>query len=968
MKSDDKLACGTAACESLKERPLVGAARPLSTTVFHIEKLDCPSEERQIRNTLGSMQGVESLHFDFRAHNLEVAHRLPNLEPVITALAELGLLASPARGALARTDRFHVPKMDCRNEERQIRERLGEIPGVAELEFDLPQRRLTVHHSLPDTQEITGALAALGMPAEAGSDALRSAGAAPIPGPTRTSSHTSASAAGGHTAIFRIDKMDCPTEEALIRKRLEGMSGVSGLEFNLMQRKLTVQHSLPSTEPILTALRSIGLPPAGAEGTSGRQTVYRIENMDCPTEEALIRDKLQNVEGVQGLDFNLIQRKLTVTHTVQSTAIEQALHAIGMKAVADSGSPDDEEVGERPAVTRRQLAGLSAAAAEAVAFTTGQDRAWPVLVLAIVSIITGGWPTYKKGWLALRSGILNMNALMSIAVTGAILIGQWPEAAMVMFLFALAEIIEVLSLDRARNAIRGLLAMAPELATVQQPDGRWQEVPARSVAVGQLVRIRPGEKIPLDGVLVSGQSAVNQAPITGESIPVAKAPGDPVFAGTLNETGSFEYRVNAEATHSTLARIIKAVEEAQGSRAPTQRFVDQFARIYTPAVFAFALAVAVLPPLLAGGTWMDWIYKALVLLVIACPCALVISTPVTVVSGLATATRRGILIKGGAYLEQGRLLKALALDKTGTITQGRPVVTDVVELDPASDALRLAASLAVRSDHPVSGAVAAYWHQQHGSEALLEVDAFEAITGRGVNGRIGGLWYFLGNRRLLQELRIASPQAEAALKQLEDAGKTAIVLADESSALAVVGVADTVRETSRDAIAQLHALGVQTLMLTGDNQQTASAIARNVGIDDARGGLLPEDKLKAVEEAIGRYRTVGMVGDGINDAPALAKASIGFAMGAAGTDTAIETADVALMDDDLRKVPQFIRLSRRTGAILKQNIVLALGIKAVFFALALLGMATLWMAVFADMGASLLVVFNGLRLLKARTA
>ncbi|WP_227753707.1 MULTISPECIES: heavy metal translocating P-type ATPase [Ramlibacter] len=953
--------------------------------MFHVPKMDCRNEERQIRECLGAIPAIGELEFDLPQRLLTVHHNLADTQQITGALAALGMPAAEALPATApHRTRLRVPKMDCRNEEREIRERLGAMSGVWDLEFDLQNRLLTVQHEGP-LQQITDALAALGMPAEVEPQGSgfstgpstpgpsRAGTVLPSPEPATSSAAPSALPAAAQSATFRIDKMDCPTEEALIRKRLEGMSGVGGLDFNLMQHKLTVQHSLTSTEPIVAALRSIGLPPAGAEGTSGRRTVYRIENMDCPTEEALIRDKLQNMEGVQKLDFNLMQRKLTVTHTVPPTAVEQALHAIGMRAVVDSGSPHEEEVRERPAVTRRQwalmaVAGLSAAAAEAVAFTIGQDRAWPVLVLAIVSIITGGWPTYKKGWLALRSGILNMNALMSIAVTGAILIGQWPEAAMVMFLFALAEIIEVLSLDRARNAIRGLLAMAPELATVQQPDGRWQEVPARSVAVGQLVRIRPGEKIPLDGVLVSGQSAVNQAPITGESIPVAKAPGDPVFAGTLNETGSFEYRVNAEATHSTLARIIKAVEEAQGSRAPTQRFVDQFARIYTPAVFAFALAVAVLPPLLAGGAWMDWIYKALVLLVIACPCALVISTPVTVVSGLATAARRGILIKGGAYLEQGRLLKALALDKTGTITQGRPVVTDVVELDAASDALRLAASLAVRSDHPVSGAVAAYWHQQHGSETLLEVDAFEAITGRGVNGRIGGLWYFLGNRRLLQELRIASPQAEAALKQLEDAGKTAIVLAGEGSALAVVGVADTVRETSRDAIAQLHALGVQTLMLTGDNQQTASAIGRNVGIDDARGGLLPEDKLKAVEEAIGRYRTVGMVGDGINDAPALAKANIGFAMGAAGTDTAIETADVALMDDDLRKVPQFIRLSRRTGAILKQNIVLALGIKVVFFALALLGMATLWMAVFADMGASLLVVFNGLRLLKSRTA
>ena len=694
--------------------------------------------------------------------------------------------------------------------------------------------------------------------------------------------------------------------------------------------------------------------------------------MDCPTEEGMIREKLQHMPGVQSLDFNLMQRKLTVSHTAPAADLESALHSIGMKAVPDAGSADIEE-SPKPSVSKRQwglmaLAGVSAAAAEAIAFSTGNDSAWPVIGLALVSIATGGWPTYKKGWLALKSGILNMNALMSIAVTGAILIGQWPEAAMVMFLFALAEVIEVLSLDRARNAIRGLLAMAPEQATVQQPDGSWLEVPAKTVAVGQLVRIRPGERIPLDGILESGQSAVNQAPITGESIPVAKAAGDTVFAGTINETGSFVYRVTAEATHSTLARIIKAVEDAQGSRAPTQRFVDQFAKVYTPAVFAVAFAVMLGPPLFLGGAWMDWVYKALVLLVIACPCALVISTPVTVVSGLAAAARRGILIKGGAYLEQGRKLRSLALDKTGTITQGKPVVTDVVRIgSDEGEALRLAASLAARSDHPVSGAVAAHWGDKRG-QALAEVDDFESLTGRGVKGRVGGQWYYLGSHRLLQELGIGSAPAEAALKKLEGEGKTAIAIASQNEALAVIGVADTVRDSSREAIRELHALGVRTVMLTGDNQQTASVIARDVGIDDARGGLLPDDKLKAIDAELAEHGTVGMVGDGINDAPALAKSSIGFAMGAAGTDTAIETADVALMDDDLRKIPQFIRLSRKTGAILKQNIVLALGIKAVFMVLAVTGTATLWMAVFADMGASLIVVFNGLRLLKTRGA
>ncbi len=699
-----------------------------------------------------------------------------------------------------------------------------------------------------------------------------------------------------------------------------------------------------------------------------RIDTFHIEKMDCPTEEGLIRKRLSGMAGIVGLEFNLMQRKLTVGHLLDPADVERALLAIGMNAVAETSTSGLSEEISKPVVSRRQwvlmsVAGLSAMLAEVIAFATRQENAWPVIVLALLSITTGGWATYKKGWIAVKNGMLNINALMSIAVTGALLIGQWPEAAMVMFLFALAEVIEALSLDRARNAIRGVLAMTPETASVQN-NGEWIEVSAKTVSIGQVVRIRPGERIPLDGVLASGQSAVNQAPITGESIPVVKSLGDPVFAGTINETGSFTYRVTSDAGHSTLARIIKAVEEAQGSRAPTQRFVDRFARIYTPAVFAMAFGVMLIPPLFFGAGWLDWIYKALVLLVIACPCALVISTPVTIVSGLAAAARRGILIKGGVYLEQGSQLQVLALDKTGTITQGKPVVTDIIAIgSDEQGALRLAASLAVRSDHPVSGAVANCWKEKYAAP-LAEIGDFEALAGKGVKGRFDGECYYLGNHRLLHELGLCTQETEAALERLEWEGKTAIAIASSSTILLVIGVADTVRETSHQAVAELRSLGIRTVMLTGDNQQTASVIARNVGIDDARGNLLPEDKQQAVAAELSAHGTVGMVGDGINDAPALAKASIGFAMGAAGTDTAIETADVALMDDDLRKIPQFIRLSRYTCIILKQNIVLALGIKGLFFVLALLGMASLWTAVFADMGTSLLVVANGLRLLR----
>jgi Cd2+/Zn2+-exporting ATPase len=696
-----------------------------------------------------------------------------------------------------------------------------------------------------------------------------------------------------------------------------------------------------------------------------RLSSFRIEAMDCPTEQTLIQNKLGKLAGVQQLEFNLINRVLGVTHNLPGTEpITEAIKSLGMHAEPLEAGVD----APAPAAVKKHwwplaLSGLTALGAEVIHFTSAAPD-WVVAIVALVSILSGGLGTYKKGWIALKNRNLNINALMSIAVTGAILIGQWPEAAMVMFLFTVAELIEARSLDRARNAISGLMQMTPEQATVLQAGGNWREQEVKSVDLGARVRVKPGERIALDGAVVSGSSTIDQAPITGESLPVEKTVGDKVFAGTINQAGSLEYTVTAAANNSTLARIIHAVEQAQGARAPTQRFVDQFSKIYTPAVFVFALAVAIIPPLFMGAAWFDWIYRALVLLVVACPCALVISTPVTIVSGLAAAARKGILVKGGVYLEGGFKLDYLALDKTGTITHGKPVQTDYLSLEPTADATApaIAAALAGRSDHPVSLAIASAAVDKN--FAALTVDNFAALGGRGVKGDINGKTYHLGNHRLVEDLGLCSPQLEEKLFALEKQGKSVVLLLDSAGPLALFAVADTVKETSREAIRQLHELGVKTLMLTGDNVHTAQAIAAQVGIDEARGDLLPTDKLQAIEDLYKQGHRVGMVGDGINDAPALARAEIGFAMAAAGTDTAIETADVALMDDDLRKIPAFISLSRNTASILKQNIALALVIKAIFLAVTFAGLATMWMAVFADMGVSLLVVFNGLRLLR----
>jgi Cd2+/Zn2+-exporting ATPase len=691
--------------------------------------------------------------------------------------------------------------------------------------------------------------------------------------------------------------------------------------------------------------------------------------MDCPTEEGLIRKRLESMPGVARLDFDLLARELTVYHRLGDTrGIEAALNDLDMAPrPLTTDAPEDAP----PALDARQkialaLGGLAAIGAEGLAWIGGREDAAPVVALAALSILSAGLPTLKKGWIALKNRALNIYFLMSLAVTGAIVLGNWPEAAMVIFLFALAETAEALSLERARHAIGALTALAPETAEVETAGG-WRPMAPGEVAVGSRIRVRAGRRVPLDARVETGHAALDQAPITGESLPVDKRPGDPLYAGSIVADGVVVAIVTAPAGQSTLARIAAAVQQAQATRAPTQRFVDRFARFYTPAIVAVAVLAATLGPLLTGGTWHECFYQALVILVIACPCALVLSTPVTVVSGLAAAARRGILIKGGAHLERGRLLKILALDKTGTLTPGRPTLTDVAVLGDMSgdEALLLAASLDEQSAHPVARALVDGWRERQIGASARPVTAFATRPGRGVEGMIDGAFWRLGNHRWVDELGACSPTLEARLVELEEAGKTAVVLFSAGGPVALFGLSDLPRPESAEAVADLAALGVQTILLTGDNSATARAIAERVGIGEARGNLLPEDKQAIVAELkarCGAAGLVGMLGDGVNDAPALACADIGLAMGAAGTATALETADVAIMDDDPRKAARFISLSRDTTAILRQNIMLALLIKAVFLALALAGQATLWMAVFADMGASLLVVFNGLRM------
>ena len=565
-----------------------------------------------------------------------------------------------------------------------------------------------------------------------------------------------------------------------------------------------------------------------------------------------------------------------------------------------------------------------------------------------------------------------MNVLMTVAVAGAWIIGEGAEGAAVVFLFALAELLESWSVGRARRAIKSLLALTPETALRKSATGEPEETAVGNVTVGEIILVRSGQRVPLDGEVLTGQSAINQAPITGESVPVDKMPGDSVFAGTINGEGSLEIRVTKAASNSTLARIIRLVEEAEEQKAPTQRFVDRFARYYTPAVFVLALLVALMPPLMAHGAWDVWIYRALVLLVIACPCALVIATPVSIVSGLTALARRGVLIKGGAFLEAVGKLKALAVDKTGTITQGRPVVTEIIpwEGETEETVLGKAAAIDTHSTHPLAEAVVAAAKQR--GITFQPAENYQAKTGRGALAEIAGHLHFIGNHKLAHEWGVCSPEIEARLAVIEARGHSLAVLGHAphdgcpGKVLGIIALGDTLRPEVPEALRQLHAAGLsQVVMLSGDNQRTASAIAKQAGIDEAKGDLLPEQKVEHIKELVARYGHVGMIGDGVNDAPALAVATVGIAMGAVGSDTAIETADMALMNDDLRNLAHAITISRRTVGIIQFNVVFAVAVKVLFLILAFTGHTSLWMAILADTGATLLVIANALRLLRA---
>jgi len=596
--------------------------------------------------------------------------------------------------------------------------------------------------------------------------------------------------------------------------------------------------------------------------------------------------------------------------------------------------------------------------------------AWLVMSTFAIATLAGGMLVFPPAWKALHAKRLDMNVLMTVAVVGAWIIGEHGEAAAVVFLFSLSELLESWAATRARRAVQALLELSPPTAIVIGVDGTEREIAVAEVAIGAEIRVKSGSRVPLDGEVIAGNSSVDQAPITGESVPVDKAPGDPVFAGTVNQEGSLTVRVTKATGDSTLARIIQLVGEAEEQKPPTQRWVDRFAAIYTPAVFVAAILVAVIPPLLMGQDWNHWIYRALVLLVIACPCALVIATPVSIVSGLTALARRGVLVKGGIYLEAVGKLRALAVDKTGTITQGKPQVVGITPVGYLTNGeiLRRAAAINIHSEHPLATAIVTAARSRN--IAFEPAADYVSITGQGAQATVDGHPHFIGNHKMAHEAGVCSPEIETILGDIEAKGQSLAVLGHlphgdcKGEVLGIIAIADTLRPEVVEALRQIHKAGVEkVIMLSGDNQRTASAIAKQAGIDEAIGDLMPDQKVDHVKKLVAQYTHVGMIGDGVNDAPALAIASVGFAMGAIGSDTAIETADIALMKDDLTKVAEAILLGKRALRIIRFNVTFALAIKAIFLILAFLGIAGLWLAILADTGATLLVILNSLRLL-----
>lgn len=752
--------------------------------------------------------------------------------------------------------------------------------------------------------------------------------------------------------------LDCSGCAEKIEQVLSKLEGIVWVSVNITSGKMEVEfdNSRIDLKEIVEKLESLGY--GVAEKT--RATVFHIYGMDCEKEASLVEKAISSLKGVEEYRIDLAGSRLILKHH-PSLSIQEVLRAI--QGTGLEVSVEGEEIKEHTFKGRFRatvISGLSLLMG--LIFTLlGAEKDYTI-PFYLVSILSGGYPIAKRGLLAARHRTFDMNFLMTVAVIGAMLIDEWAEGATITFLFILSQSLESLSMEKARRAIKSLMDLSPPKALVLR-DGNEEWVPVEEVRVGETMIVKPGERIALDGRIIKGSSTIDQSPVTGESIPVWKGPGEEVFAGTINREGSILVEVTHSSKDSTLARIIHMVEEAQARKAPIQSMVDRFAGYYTPAVIITAIIIVSIPPLLFDQPFREWFYRGLVLLVMACPCALVLSTPVSIVSGLASAARKGILIKGGVFLEGMGKLKTMVFDKTGTLTEGRLEVVDVVPIKgDKKEVLRIGASIEARSEHPIASAIIREVERMgivpHG------VEGFQAFPGKGAKAKLDGKTYFVGNHRLFEEMGFCTPQVEERLQALEKRGETVVMVGDEEGVIGFITLSDVMRKEARRAIEGLLAMGIEkVIMLTGDNRVTAGVVARKLGITEYRAELMPQDKALVVRE-LAQQGPTAMVGDGVNDAPALAQATAGIAMGAAGTDIAIETADIALMSDDLSKLPYLLTLSRETLRTIRANIAFSIFIKFLFLFLATFGLATLWMAVIADTGASLLVIFNGLRLLR----
>ena len=722
--------------------------------------------------------------------------------------------------------------------------------------------------------------------------------------------------------------------------------------------------------------------------STGPAFVFRIHGLDCAEEVALLKRELGPlVGGEEHLAFDILNGKLIIQSNLENISLDQVIQSVARTGMRAEVWQDDVNQQINAGFWQQHGRGLLTAASGAFGLAGFLSHAWLTdgivsalgsegmgvaravphvsVVLYLLGVIAGMWHVLPKAWRAVVRLQPDMNLLMTIAVVGAAAIGEWFESVTVAFLFSVSLLLESWSVGRARRAIAALMDLSPPTARLQDAEGNEREVSPERVKVGDIIIVRPSEKLPLDGTVVRGSSEVNQAPITGESVPVLKSTGSEVFAGTINGDGILEVECSKPSGDTTLAHIIRMVSEAQSRRAPSEKWVEKFARIYTPVVMALAAAILVVPPMLFHGLWSEWLYRALVLLVIACPCALVISTPVSVVAALAAAARNGVLIKGGTFIEAPAHLKAIAMDKTGTLTEGKPAVVDVVPMSGHDEIelLQRIAALESHSNHPLARAIVAAAKER--DITIPDAKEFEIIQGKGAAGRINGKLYWLGSHRYLEEREQKTAAVHEQLESMQQAGRTIVVVGNENHVCGFITLADRLRPIAAETLNELRLAGVKHLvMLTGDNRGTAQAIAAEAGINEVRAELLPEDKVSEVEVLVDKYHQVAMIGDGVNDAPALARATVGIAMGAAGSDAAIETADIALMADDLSKLPWLIRHSHRTLAIIHQNITLSLLVKALFVVLTFAGHASLWAAIVADTGASLLVIFNGLRLIR----